>query len=440
MKRKQVINKQHQQDGDDSSDCTYDAEEETTQQQQRHHKKMRAVKREHSSSDSDDSDAATSWSSPNLLTAKDLPLRAMKQSVVQWIRQTYSVAAHGWTAKADIFEDYLSEWARMGKEPQLTAPAFGRLVHKAFPGIKSCRMGPRIRARHCYKGLVRREGLDSSASSPAHSPISSSVVSSPSVESSTTTTTTATSSPYSTSAASSPQQQPHDYNHHHDGHQQWAQHNMEQVLIDLESELETEMLSMGNIKQEPLTDDTEEVTEAYGVPQYYPPQPQPQHYYPAEQNQGTTYYSAPDADAGCTSSSSPSPTVASPYEWSTFPPTATTPAGMPFFTSLPAYTSSVSVPLPPNYYYPAAAATTSLPYHYPYPAWPSYPAASTAVAGGFGVVDNCAAAPFAYTSMPPATSMLYSSEAVPAPQPSSLSLSSSGRSDILLSSFLSFDL
>jgi hypothetical protein len=346
------------------------------------------------------------------------------------------VAEHGWTAKADIFEDYLSEWARMGKEPQLTAPAFGRLVHKAFPGIKSCRMGPRIRARHCYKGLVRREGLDSSASSPAHSPVSSSVVSSPLVESSTTTTTTATSSPYSTSAASSPQQPPpHDYSHHHDGHP-----NMEQVLIDLESELETEMLSMGNVKQEPLTDDVEDVTEAYGVPQFYPPQPQPQHYYPTEQqqHQGTTYYSASDADTGCTSSSSPSPTVASPYEWSTFPPTTAT---TPYFTSFPAYTSPISVPLPPNYYYPAATATTSLPYHYSYPAWPSYPAASTAVAGGFG--DNCAA-PYAYASVPPATSMLYSSssEAVQpaAPQPSSLSLSSSGRSDILLSSFLSFDL
>lgn len=336
------------------------------------------------------------------------------------------MAEHGWTAKADIFEDYLSEWARMGKEPQLTAPAFGRLVHKAFPGIKSCRMGPRIRARHCYKGLVRREGLDSSA----HSPVSSSVVSSPLVESSTTTTTTATSSPYSTSAASSPQQQPpHDYSHHHDGHP-----NMEQVLIDLESELETEMLSMGNVKQEPLTDDIEDVTEAYGVPQFYPPQPQ--HYYPTEQHQGTTYYSASDADTGCTSSSSPSPTVASPYEWSTF---ASTTATTPFFTSFPAYTSPISVPLPPNYYYPAAAATTGLPYHYSYPAWPSYPAASTPVAGGFG--DNCAA-PYAYASMPPATSMLYSSsEAVPAaPQPSSLSLSSSGRSDVLLSSFLSFDL
>jgi hypothetical protein len=88
MKRKQVDYSQYQNlldQDDNSNDGAYTEEEE-----HQHNKKAKTVvKRERderfsSSDDSDDSDATASWSSATGRPGKDLPLRAMKQSVVNW--------------------------------------------------------------------------------------------------------------------------------------------------------------------------------------------------------------------------------------------------------------------------------------------------------------------------------------------------------------------
>lgn len=85
----------------------------------------------------------------------------LTKNILIRIRDNYVVGREGWMAKADIFEDYIRDCDVSGTSPMLTAPAFGRLVHKAFPGVKSCRMGPRVHARY--------EPSSSSSSSPASS-------------------------------------------------------------------------------------------------------------------------------------------------------------------------------------------------------------------------------------------------------------------------------
>lgn len=57
--------------------------------------------------------------------------------------------------KEEIFADYLRVCETDHKAP-LMASMFGKLVHRAFPGLRSSRLGARGQSKHCYKCLRRR--------------------------------------------------------------------------------------------------------------------------------------------------------------------------------------------------------------------------------------------------------------------------------------------
>ncbi|ELR20694.1 uncharacterized protein ACA1_054400 [Acanthamoeba castellanii str. Neff] len=70
--------------------------------------------------------------------------------------------------KEEIFADYLRMCENDHKAP-LMASMFGKLVHRAFPGLRSSRLGARGQSKHCYKCLRRRSPTTTTANPPPSS-------------------------------------------------------------------------------------------------------------------------------------------------------------------------------------------------------------------------------------------------------------------------------
>jgi hypothetical protein len=71
------------------------------------------------------------------------------------LQENYEVGCRESIAKEDVYHHYVAHCQAEGTEP-LRASMFGKLVHRAFPGLKSSRIGTRGATRHSYKSFRPR--------------------------------------------------------------------------------------------------------------------------------------------------------------------------------------------------------------------------------------------------------------------------------------------
>ncbi len=71
------------------------------------------------------------------------------------LQENYEVGCRESIAKEDVYHHYVAHCQAEGTEP-LRASMFGKLVHRAFPGLKSSRIGTRGATRHSYKSFRAR--------------------------------------------------------------------------------------------------------------------------------------------------------------------------------------------------------------------------------------------------------------------------------------------
>lgn len=81
-------------------------------------------------------------------------LKGRSERMVKWIKTHYVQRQDSLLPKREVYEDYLKVCRYIGFECT-TAPAFGKLVRSAFPGIGSRRLGQRGSSQHYYQNLAR---------------------------------------------------------------------------------------------------------------------------------------------------------------------------------------------------------------------------------------------------------------------------------------------
>lgn len=78
--------------------------------------------------------------------------------LLAWLRENFEAVRGTSLAKDEVYGEYLTFCQADGKDPMLPS-MFGKMVHRAFPGLKSSRTGAKGKAKHCYKGFrVRAPG------------------------------------------------------------------------------------------------------------------------------------------------------------------------------------------------------------------------------------------------------------------------------------------
>lgn len=81
-------------------------------------------------------------------------------AVVQWLRDNYTINSAGSVSKCEVYAHYLDMCRQKGVTFPMSRTFYGKLVRRAFPGIKSNRKGPRGQAKQHYTHLVRRMAED----------------------------------------------------------------------------------------------------------------------------------------------------------------------------------------------------------------------------------------------------------------------------------------
>ncbi|ELR25125.1 RFX DNAbinding domain containing protein [Acanthamoeba castellanii str. Neff] len=85
------------------------------------------------------------------------PLSVVSEAITwQPLQENYEVGCRESIAKEDVYHHYVAHCQAEGTEP-LRASMFGKLVHRAFPGLKSSRIGTRGATRHSYKSFRPRD-------------------------------------------------------------------------------------------------------------------------------------------------------------------------------------------------------------------------------------------------------------------------------------------
>lgn len=81
-------------------------------------------------------------------------------AVVQWLRDNYTINSAGSVSKCEVYAHYLDMCRQKNVTFPMSRTFYGKLVRRAFPGIKSNRKGPRGQAKQHYTHLVRRTGQE----------------------------------------------------------------------------------------------------------------------------------------------------------------------------------------------------------------------------------------------------------------------------------------
>jgi hypothetical protein len=89
-----------------------------------------------------------------------------KAGIILWLQERYETGYRESIAKEDVYAQYVEHCTQEGTEP-LRASMFGKLVHRAFPGLKSSRIGTRGATRHSYKSF-RPRGVHGIATPAPH--------------------------------------------------------------------------------------------------------------------------------------------------------------------------------------------------------------------------------------------------------------------------------
>jgi len=101
----------------------------------------------------------------NITTRLD-HLNERRRLIVLWLQANYKTTTPNedppqgrdlHTPKAEVWNHYVGECKRLGVTELISRPGLGRLVHQAFPGLRSTRIGRGGGAQHCYKGLQRAD-------------------------------------------------------------------------------------------------------------------------------------------------------------------------------------------------------------------------------------------------------------------------------------------
>jgi len=76
--------------------------------------------------------------------------------IMSWLLDNFVVTTQA-LPKELVFKKYVAMCKLQDKDPLLPS-MFGKIVHRAFPGLRSSRTGTKGKAKHCYKGLSIRTG------------------------------------------------------------------------------------------------------------------------------------------------------------------------------------------------------------------------------------------------------------------------------------------